>query len=647
MAITLGSNIASLQAGRRLTQSSDQLSRTFERLSSGQRINRASDDAAGLAIASALNASSRVYAQGIRNLNDGLSLLSIADGGVEQLSSITIRISELIEQAANGTYSHVQRKALDVEAQALSKEFSRIVQSTQFNGVSLFNGQLSTLRLQGGYGVDGGVEAGIGGAIGTGTFGAAVSYSTESAQSADITIGDVNNDGILDLVTTGWTDAANDGYATIRLGLGDGTFGAATSYAAESQFSYASALADVNGDGALDLVTAGRDDNNYGLATIRLGQGDGIFGSAVSYATESFSSRALSLGDLNGDGMLDLVTAGYSVGPTDSYATVRLGKGDGSFDAATSYATVVSGISTGLALGDLNGDGVLDIIASGRTQTPDGYVTVLLGLGDGTFATGTSYAGESHTSWAVTVGDVNGDGALDLVTAGYTDSSNGYATVRLGRGDGTFNTGSSYAMEGNFSYAVALDDLNGDSFLDLVTAGASAGDGYASVRLGQGDGSFGGVTSYRVESNISVGVAVRDLNGDGVVDLASAGRADGTDGFATVRLASTRHGIQSLLPFSLKTRADALQALPIIQRKREQLSAQRGEIGAFQARIATAIRNLESSRENFVAAEGRIKDADTAIEAAQLARLGILQQAASAVMAQANQQPALALQLLR
>ncbi len=102
MPITLGTNIQSLNAQRLLGRTEEKLSTVFERLSSGQRINRASDDAAGLAISESLNVDRRVYNQAVRNLNDGLSVLNIADSTVEQLSSIVTRIQELAQQAANG-----------------------------------------------------------------------------------------------------------------------------------------------------------------------------------------------------------------------------------------------------------------------------------------------------------------------------------------------------------------------------------------------------------------------------------------------------------------------------------------------------------------------------------------------------------------
>ena len=110
MAIKIGSNIPSLQAQRRLGEATSSLSKISERLSSGQRINRVSDDAAGLAIADDLNAKSRIFTQAIRNGNDGISLLNIADSAIENLSGVVSRIRELAEQSANGTYSNKQRE---------------------------------------------------------------------------------------------------------------------------------------------------------------------------------------------------------------------------------------------------------------------------------------------------------------------------------------------------------------------------------------------------------------------------------------------------------------------------------------------------------------------------------------------------------
>lgn len=139
MAITIGNNIVSLQAQRRLGIATEQLSSTFEKLSSGQRINKASDDAAGLAIADSLRANQRIASVAVRNANDGISTIAIADGALGEISNVLQRLGELAEQSANGVFSVQQRSALQNEFSALGSEIERIATTTTFNGVNLLS----------------------------------------------------------------------------------------------------------------------------------------------------------------------------------------------------------------------------------------------------------------------------------------------------------------------------------------------------------------------------------------------------------------------------------------------------------------------------------------------------------------------------
>ncbi|RME58826.1 MAG: flagellin FliC [Candidatus Dadabacteria bacterium] len=150
MAITLGSNISSLQAQRRLGLTSNRLATVFERLASGQRINKASDDAAGLAIADSLRADQRVATVAIRNANDGISTIAIADSALGEIANVLSRLAELSEQSANGVFSSSQRSALQNEFEALASEIERIAITTEFNGVKLLSGS-SNIVLQVGF----------------------------------------------------------------------------------------------------------------------------------------------------------------------------------------------------------------------------------------------------------------------------------------------------------------------------------------------------------------------------------------------------------------------------------------------------------------------------------------------------------------
>ena len=148
MAITIGNNIVSLQAQRRLGVATEQLSSTYERLSSGQRINKASDDAAGLAIADSLRANQRIASVAIRNANDGISTIAIADGALGEIANVLQRLGELSEQSANGVFSVQQRSALQNEFSALGSEIERIATVSTFNGVNLLSsGNSITLQV--------------------------------------------------------------------------------------------------------------------------------------------------------------------------------------------------------------------------------------------------------------------------------------------------------------------------------------------------------------------------------------------------------------------------------------------------------------------------------------------------------------------
>lgn len=140
MAISINSNLASVRSQRLLGQSSDNLTRTYEKLTSGQRINRASDDAAGLAIAESLRVNSRLASVAVRNAQDGISAIAVADGALSSIGGVLSRLAELTQQAANGSYSSVQRSALQAEFSTLGSEIERIAVTTTFNGVSLLSG---------------------------------------------------------------------------------------------------------------------------------------------------------------------------------------------------------------------------------------------------------------------------------------------------------------------------------------------------------------------------------------------------------------------------------------------------------------------------------------------------------------------------
>ncbi|MBZ0272756.1 flagellin FliC [bacterium] len=143
MSLTVTNNISSLNAQRHINRSQGGLSRSLERLSSGLRINRAGDDAAGLAISEKLRANIRALDQAGRNAMDGVSLIQTAEGAMDEISSMMIRMKELAEQAATGTVGTAERGYLNTEFNALRTEITRIADNTKFNETSLLDGSLN------------------------------------------------------------------------------------------------------------------------------------------------------------------------------------------------------------------------------------------------------------------------------------------------------------------------------------------------------------------------------------------------------------------------------------------------------------------------------------------------------------------------
>ncbi len=609
MPITLGSNISSLRGQRQLLRSSQELETVFERLSSGQRINRASDDAAGLAIADSLNANARVFTQGVRNLNDGISVVNIADGALQELTNITFRLTELAEQAANGTFGVAQRASLDEEAQALKDEYFRIAKTTEFNGRNLFEGDYGVLSLQVGYGSDALLSDGLGGAIGTGEFSDFGAFGVGSNPSS-INAGDFNGDGNVDILVANQADDT----LTLRLGIGNGSFHEGTIISTgDNPTSVKSS--DFNNDGILDIATLNTFDNEV---NIYFGHGDGTFTSASTLISDPNSTTLLAE-DLNNDGYADIIMGGYN-----DTLELFINNRNGTFAESTLTAPLPLGEATFISVADFNGDGNVDIATGGDF---DLSIAVISGNGDGTFNTAASYS-TNGVIVNLEAADLNNDGHIDLISD---------RDILLNDGEGNFGTAQSYASGTHVD--IVVGDFNGDGMKDI--GAANFGNSF-NTYIGNGDGSFDLLEVYTTGAN-SQRIITSDLNNDGVLDL---GLVNNVDNNFDIFLAHTNDGVAPLLEFSLTTIADAKQALSQFTQKLDQLSKQRGELGAFQSRIEVAGRVLQVSAENFKAAESRIRDADIAQESANLNRLQILQQAASAVLSQANLQPQLVLQLL-
>jgi hypothetical protein len=292
-----------------------------------------------------------------------------------------------------------------------------------------------------------------------------------------ITVGDFDHSGHLGLAVA----EANNEAAVILLGIGDGTFLSSSAAFAQSRGDPISSVgaADFNADGNLDIAFTSE---ASGVSSLVLGYGRGAFNAAgvlqnVLGVTGEFAS-GLAVGDFNADGKLDVVmsSTGTAVIPA-SGIVVSLGNGEGTFTPASGSPISLGKSLSAIVAGDFNGDGKLDIAVTDATANA---VLVLLGNGDGTFGAPTTIPVGTQPE-AIIVGDFNNDGKLDLAVA---NSGDGTITLLLGKGDGTFTqaSGSPYPV-GRGPSALAVADFNGDGKLDLAVANLI--DGTVSILLQQ------------------------------------------------------------------------------------------------------------------------------------------------------------------
>jgi hypothetical protein len=350
-----------------------------------------------------------------------------------------------------------------------------------------------------------------------------------------IAIGDFNNDGIPDMATSNY-----DGSVKVLLGKGDGTF-TAKSTLSVGGFSRAVTVGDFNGDGIADLaVTAdGLYGNSNGTVTIFLGHGDGTFTEKTS-VDASVDPTAFAVADFNGDGIPDLAVANFSSPTFQSAISILLGNGDGTFKNET-LLILSSGYPNSIAAGDFNGDGIPDLVVPNFVGNS---VSVFLGKGDGTFGTESQYPAAADP-YATVVGDFNGDGIADLATTGATYDNNGnylngVVTILLGKGDGTFTSGTSASVGTTlFPNSVALGDFDGDGIADLAATTASENGGTAAmlvVLFGKGDGTFVTAASF---PGSGFPLVAQDLNGDGISDLVVANYATNVVGILLTSVTAT------------------------------------------------------------------------------------------------------------
>jgi hypothetical protein len=344
-----------------------------------------------------------------------------------------------------------------------------------------------------------------------------VTYLSGGLAPASVAIADVNGDGKLDVVVAN----ANSDTLAVLLGDGGGTFQTAVTYGSGGRAPLSVVVADVNGDGKPDLVVANSCASTCatGLIAVLFGNGDGTFQAAVTYDSGGVSAQSVAVADVNRDGKLDVVVANQ----TSNTVGVLLGNGDGTFQPAVAYGSGSNSFTWSVVVADVNADGNPDLVVADECDNyptcTHGTVGVLLGNGNGTFQAAVVYFSGGSEANSVAVSDVNGDGRLDLIVGNNCFScGDSTVSVQLGNGDGTFQSPVTNILTLSRVFAVAVADVNGDGKADLLVAGDIGNGGRVASLLGNGDGSFQAAVLYNT-NGVAGPVAVADVNGDGKLDV--------------------------------------------------------------------------------------------------------------------------------
>jgi hypothetical protein len=356
---------------------------------------------------------------------------------------------------------------------------------------------------------------------GNGAFELPPAYPLASSSfPTSLAMGDFDGNGYADVVV-GSASAAP--FVSLLLGQADGTFRAPLEYGVGSG-AQSVVVGDFNSDGQPDIITANAESTNL---SVLLGKGDGTFSNAVNYATGLLPISVASA-DFDRDGHPDIAVIDDLLSGELSIVFgvhVFKGRGDGTFEPGRPYAAGTN--AHHVSVSDFNGDGTPDLAVA--NYTIPSAVTVLLGKGDGTFEDAVSYDAGGIGAIVVLPGDVDGDGKLDLaVLNSIVNSTTNFSSVSflLGNGDGTFRSPIRRETE-PYARTMALGDFDGDGRLDLATAGWQEQNPIrqdlfpVSVQLGNGDGSFQARFLYAAGTKPQFLLA-RDLNHDGRSDLAVA-----------------------------------------------------------------------------------------------------------------------------
>ncbi|POO88091.1 flagellin [Clostridium sp. 3-3] len=580
-------NMGAINAQRNMGINSGAASKSMEKLSSGLRINRAGDDAAGLSISEKMRAQIRGLDQASTNAEDGISMIQTAEGALNETHSILQRMRELSVQAGNDTNAETDRAAIQEEINQLTSEINRIGNTTEFNTQKLLKGDGST-NLKG-----------------------------------------INADLTAVTTSVAGTDASStEAISTVNLGaIADGKQLTVNINGTDFKINFASDATDDTKAGEVTTVSDTEISINIGNTTIVEGDAlDSKVSESVGKALQEMIDKNDSLKDnfkvtTNSAGAISveaLKTGDYSGSKgnitikSDLGAAAQVSVNGGAAAASTAAGTMAQGTNTDataasktidLASVSATADDIKALIGTGMT------------IGDQQIEFYDSDAG-AYTGKGIGISIKGVTDEATLVDAIITQTKGKLEDVTLSK-SGTGN-----------NLVVTSNEKGLNSKVEVSNGGVNKN---IEVKLQVG-----------ANENQSMTISIGDMRSEA---LGLVGTGDGFTKDATVTDGTDNKNIENALDVS--TAANAGKATTVINDAIQKVSNQRSSLGAYQNRLEHTINNLDTSSENLTAAESRIRDTDMASEMSEYSKNNILQQAAQAMLAQAKSAPEQVLQLLR
>ncbi|KAF0188195.1 MAG: flagellin [Desulfobulbaceae bacterium] len=694
MALTINTNVPSLNAQRNLGKSQNDLSRSMQRLSSGLRINSAKDDAAGLAISDRMTSQIRGLNQAARNSNDGISMAQTAEGALQETTNILQRMRELAIQSANDTNSASDRASLQAEVNQLKQEMTRIAGSTSFNGRNVLDGNLNNAQFQVGANAGETIsfsipsakagDLGINALASTNAIG--IEAATHSATGTTLSVSNLATPTealtVTNLAGTETTIAAGADAAALAITLGatsatytnslvfdlSGITGAAANNSVSITIggtAYAFTVTAPNTLTQTAPVAGFTLDNTAKTLTYSITDGTNLAVNAVTGGTSLVGNITFDKADgTTGTFPSSSNTAdvGYDQRATAVYT----------FDAASTVASVVSnGTSLGVVAGEegLSGLGTTDTDAGNNVAGqvlsivgPENTRPAVIAPDDSANAIAhtinlesaiTGVTAEARTT--ATISKLVSDGTIGFTLKGSnatkipisaTVSTDDLSTLAEAINDQAGNTGITATLSGNktsitLTQAAGYDIQIGDYTHSLNSAAATM-----TINGNEGPGvALIGNTGSANDSTVIGGQVTFYSTGTFNVSSSLAGSAGSL--FNSAAGVANASDLSSIDEVDISTVEGASDAIKAIDGAVSQIDTIRGDLGAIQNRFESTISNLQNVSENLSAARSRILDADIAQETSAMTKNNILQQAGVAILAQANQTPQLALQLLQ